>query len=77
MFRKLLIANRGEVAVRIARAASELGIESVAVHAAEDAAALHVRRAGAAVALPGAGAGAYLDIAAVVAAAVSAGCDAV
>ncbi|MGL4287865.1 MAG: biotin carboxylase N-terminal domain-containing protein, partial [Phreatobacter sp.] len=77
MFRKLLIANRGEVAVRIARAASELGIETVAVYAAEDAASLHVRRADAAVALPGAGAAAYLDSAAVVAAAVSAGCDAV
>ncbi|QCI66604.1 acetyl-CoA carboxylase family protein [Phreatobacter stygius] len=77
MFRKLLIANRGEVAVRIARAASELGIESIAVYAAEDAASLHLRRADAAVALPGAGAAAYLDIKAVVAAAVAAGCDAV
>ena len=77
MFRKVLIANRGEIAVRIARAANELGIATVAVFAPEDALSLHVTRADSAVALPGAGAAAYLDIRAVVDAAVSAGCDAV
>ncbi|MCZ0734863.1 acetyl-CoA carboxylase family protein [Phreatobacter sp. AB_2022a] len=77
MFRKVLIANRGEIAVRIARAANELGIATVAVFAPEDALSLHVTRADSAVALPGAGAAAYLDIRAIVDAAVSAGCDAV
>ncbi|MFN5511489.1 MAG: biotin carboxylase N-terminal domain-containing protein, partial [Burkholderiales bacterium] len=75
-FRKLLIANRGEIAIRIARAAAELGIPTVAIHSVDDAASLHVRQADEAVALPGSGARAYLDIAAVVAVAVQAGCDA-
>lgn len=75
--RKLLIANRGEIAIRIARAASELGIETVAVYAAEDARSLHVRRADSAVALAGRGAAAYLDIDQVVSVAKREGCDAV
>ncbi|MBO9547591.1 carboxyl transferase domain-containing protein [Caulobacter sp.] len=70
---RVLIANRGEIAVRIARAAAEAGIESVMVHAEGDTA--HV--AGPAVALPGIGAKAYLDIAAIVDAAKAQGCDAV
>ncbi|MBM3559757.1 MAG: carbamoyl-phosphate synthase large subunit, partial [Alphaproteobacteria bacterium] len=74
---KLLIANRGEIAVRIARTAAELGIATVAVHARDDATALHVRAADSAVALRGDGVAAYLDIAAVVRAAVDAGCDAI
>ena len=69
---RVLIANRGEIAVRIARAAAEAGIESVMVHAPGDTA--HV--AGRAVALPGAGAKAYLDVAAIMAAARAEGCDA-
>ncbi len=73
----VLIANRGEVAIRIARACADLGLRSVAVFAGDDATSLHVRRADAARALPGRGAAAYLDIAAVVAAAKAAGCDAV
>ena len=44
MIKKLLIANRGEIAIRIARAAAEMGIESVAVFSEDDAAALHVRK---------------------------------
>ncbi len=76
-FRKLLIANRGEIAIRIARAAADLGIASVAVYAADDEASLHVRRADEAVALEGRGVAAYLDIASVVAAATRAGADAV
>jgi acetyl/propionyl-CoA carboxylase alpha subunit/acetyl-CoA carboxylase carboxyltransferase component len=75
-FRKLLIANRGEIAIRIARAAAELGMPTVAIYATDDAASLHVRQADQAVALPGAGARAYLDVQAVIAAAVQTGCDA-
>ncbi len=75
--RRLLIANRGEVAVRIARTADELGIDTVAVFAADDADALHVSRAGRAVALDGSGPGAYLDVDQVVAAAVQHRCDAI
>jgi acetyl-CoA carboxylase biotin carboxylase subunit len=45
MFRKILIANRGEIAVRIARACRELGIRSAAIHSEADAGALHVRSA--------------------------------
>ncbi|HYF58454.1 MAG TPA: carboxyl transferase domain-containing protein [Burkholderiaceae bacterium] len=73
----LLIANRGEIAVRIARAAADLGIRSVAVHARDDAHGLHLRLADAAVALPGEGVAAYLDADALLAAARAAGCDAV
>ena len=43
--RHVLIANRGEIAIRIARAATEAGIETTAVYAEDDAACLHVRRA--------------------------------
>ena len=74
---RLLIANRGEIAIRIARAAAELDVPTVAVYATEDERSLHVRQADAAVALPGAGAAAYLDIAEVVRAGQEAGCDAV
>ena len=75
--RRVLIANRGEVALRIARACSELEIECVAAHAAEDEAFARRVPCAARAALPGAGARAYLDIAAVVAAAQQHGCDAV
>jgi hypothetical protein len=75
MIKRLLVANRGEIAVRIMATASVLGIETVAVYAADDAACGHVSRADAAVELPGTGAAAYLDVEAVVAAATSTGCD--
>ncbi len=75
--KKLLIANRGEIAVRIARTAAEMEIGSVAVFSEDDAASLHVKRADAAVALKGSGPAAYLDIDQVVAAAQAAGCEAV
>ena len=74
---KLLIANRGEIAIRIARAAAELGIPTVAVFSEDDAASLHTRRADEARMLPGLGAAAYLNIDAVLAAARETGCDAV
>src|SRR5260370_150713 len=75
--RRLLIANRGEIAIRVARAAGELGITSVAVFSEDDATSLHRRLADEAVALTGVGPRAYLDITGVVEAARSAGCDAV
>ncbi|MGE3773546.1 MAG: biotin carboxylase N-terminal domain-containing protein [Gammaproteobacteria bacterium] len=77
MIRRCLIANRGEIAIRIARSCADLGIESVAVHGADDADALHVARADRRVALPGRGARAYLDVAAVLEAARAEACDAV
>jgi acetyl/propionyl-CoA carboxylase alpha subunit len=76
-FKKILIANRGEIAVRIARAASELGLATVAVYSDDDAQSLHVKAADSAVALGAEGPAAYLDIAGVIAAAKSTQCDAV
>src|SRR3990167_3021410 len=76
-FAALLIANRGEIAIRIARAASELGIRSVAVYAEDDAASLHVRQADSAVALKGRGVAAYLDMDQLIAIAQEQGCAAV
>ncbi|MGB3866900.1 MAG: carboxyl transferase domain-containing protein [Xanthobacteraceae bacterium] len=75
-FRKLLIANRGEIAIRIARAAGDAGIATVAIHPADDALSLHVRATEEAREIPGRGARAYLDIEGVIAAAKAAGCDA-
>ena len=75
--RTLMIANRGEIALRVAQAAGDLEIESVAVHTTDDASCLHVSRADRAIELPGKGAAGYLDIAAQVAAAKAAGADAV
>ncbi|THD55491.1 biotin carboxylase N-terminal domain-containing protein, partial [Phenylobacterium sp.] len=74
---KLLIANRGEIAIRIARTAAEMGIATVAVFSEDDAASLHTRKADQAVGLKGSGPAAYLDIAQVVAAAQAEACDAV
>ncbi|HVV09455.1 MAG TPA: carboxyl transferase domain-containing protein [Amycolatopsis sp.] len=74
---RVLVANRGEVAVRVLRAAAESDLEAVAVYAEDDADALHVRLASGAVSLPRSGPAAYLDGAALIAAAKSAGCDAV
>ncbi len=76
-FARLLIANRGEIAIRIAEAAAAAGMESVAVFAEDDGASLHRYRADRAVALSGTGAGAYLDAAQLVAVAQAEGCDAV
>ncbi|MGY1714157.1 carboxyl transferase domain-containing protein [Geodermatophilus sp. SYSU D01106] len=73
---RLLVANRGEVAVRVLRTAAALGLSTVAVAPEDDAGGLHVRRADDAVRLPGAGPAAYLDVAAVVGAAVRSGADA-
>ena len=76
-FDALLIANRGEIAIRVARAAAELGLRTVAVHSIDDAESLHTRVADETVALPGSGARAYLDQEAIVAAARKAECGAI
>ena len=76
-FDALLIANRGEIAIRIARAATDLGVRAVAVYSEDDAESLHRRVADEAQALAATGAAAYLDEEAIVAAAKAAGCDAV
>ncbi len=74
---KLLIANRGEIAIRIARSAAEMGIATVALWSEDDRRSLHMRAADEAVALQGSGPAAYLDGAQIVAHAREAGCDAV
>ena len=78
MFSKILIANRGEIACRIMRTARRLGIGTVAVYSAADAAALHVKEADEALAIgPAPSAQSYLDGAAIVAAAQRAGAQAI
>jgi acetyl/propionyl-CoA carboxylase alpha subunit/acetyl-CoA carboxylase carboxyltransferase component len=74
---KLLVANRGEIALRIMSSAAALGIPAVAVYPADDAACAHVTQASEAVRLDGTGAAAYLDAEQLVRAAARAGCDAV
>jgi acetyl/propionyl-CoA carboxylase alpha subunit len=74
---KLLIANRGEIAIRIARAAADLGIATVAIFSSDDATSAHARYANEAHALDAVGVRAYLDAAAIVAAARLYGCDAI
>ena len=75
-FHRLLIANRGEIAIRIARAAAETGLAAVAIYPSDDALSLHVRAADEAHEIPGRGARAYLDVEGVIAAAKARGCDA-
>ena len=74
---RLLIANRGEIAIRIARAAADLGIESVAVYSEDDSTSLHVSRTHKAHALDGKGPRAYLDSAGIINAARESGADAI
>ena len=74
---RLLIANRGEIAIRIARSAAELGIRSHAVYSEDDASSDHIHKADAAHALTGQGPSAYLDAAQIVLVARETGCDAI
>ncbi|MGA8254609.1 MAG: biotin carboxylase N-terminal domain-containing protein, partial [Mycobacterium sp.] len=71
----LLIANRGEIALRIIRTATELGMQTVAVYAEDDADSPHVHAAGEAIGLPGTGPDAYLDQTAMLAAAKRSGAE--
>lgn len=77
MIKRLLIANRGEIAIRVARTAAALGVETVGVYTADDATSLHVKHADRVRALPQAGVAGYLDIDALIAIATDTGCDAV
>jgi acetyl/propionyl-CoA carboxylase alpha subunit len=77
MFEKLLIANRGEIAIRIARTAADMGIATVSVHSEDDTKSLHVVRSDETRALAGTGPAAYLDIAQIVRVAREAGCEAI
>src|SRR5688572_21245554 len=77
-FKRLLIANRGEIAVRVIRACREMGIESVAVYSAADAGSLHTTLADHAVAIgPAAASESYLSVEAIVRAARESGAQAV
>src|SRR5258708_15927727 len=78
MFEKILIANRGEIALRIHRACQELGIQTVAVHSTADADAMHVRLADESVCIgPPAARDSYLHAAAILSAATITGADAI
>jgi acetyl-CoA carboxylase, biotin carboxylase subunit len=78
LFKRVLVANRGEVAVRVIRALHELGVEAVAVYSTADADAMHVRLADQAVCIgPPSAVESYLRIPNVVAAAETTGCEAV
>ena len=78
MFNKILIANRGEIALRIQRACRELGIHTVAVHSTADAQAMHVRLADESVCIgPPSARDSYLNVAAILTAASVTGADAI
>jgi acetyl/propionyl-CoA carboxylase alpha subunit/acetyl-CoA carboxylase carboxyltransferase component len=73
----LLVANRGEVAIRVMRAAAELGVRTTAVFSEDDDRSLHTRRADVVRPLRGEGARAYLDAEQILALAIEEGCDAI
>ncbi|MEX3014900.1 acetyl-CoA carboxylase biotin carboxylase subunit [Gymnodinialimonas hymeniacidonis] len=78
MFRKILIANRGEIALRVIRAAREMGIETVAVHSTADADAMHVRMADESVCIgPAPGTDSYLSMSAILSACEISGAEAI
>ncbi|MEQ1889246.1 MAG: carboxyl transferase domain-containing protein [Alphaproteobacteria bacterium] len=75
--KSLLIANRGEIAIRVARAAAELGVRTISVYSTDDAQSLHVRKTDDSFALSASGPAAYLDIAGIIAAAKQTGAEAI
>jgi acetyl/propionyl-CoA carboxylase alpha subunit len=77
MFKRLLIANRGEIAIRIARSAADLDMSTVAIYSHDDAASLHLRAADEALALQGAGSAGYLNGPEILRLALESGCDAI
>ena len=78
MFKKVLIANRGEIALRVIRACREMGLKTVAVHSTADAEALHVKFADEAVCIgPPASRQSYLNVPMIISAAEVTGADAV
>ena len=78
MFKKILIANRGEIALRIIRACREMGIETVAVHSTADTTSMAVRLADESVCIgPPQGKDSYLNIPAILSAAALTGADAI
>ena len=77
MIKNLLIANRGEIAIRIARTAADLGVATTAIYSEDDGQSLHIRHADRAVDLGATGVAAYLDAAAIIAVAQEEGCDAI
>ena len=78
MFTKILIANRGEIALRVIRAAREMGIQTVAVHSTADSDAMHVRMADEAICIgPPAGAQSYLNVASIISACEITGAEAI
>ena len=76
-FNGILVANRGEIAIRITRAVQDLGIRAVAVHSEDDALSLHTQIADEKIQLDGVGAAAYLNMEGIIAAAQGSGCDAI
>ena len=76
-FNGILVANRGEIAIRITRAVQDLGIRAVAVHSEDDALSLHTQIADEKIQLEGVGAAAYLNMEGIIAAAQGSGCDAI
>lgn len=76
-FSKILIANRGEIAIRIARAAADLEIETLSVYSEDDANSLHSQKTDESIALAGRGVRAYLDMAQIITVAKENHCDAI
>ena len=78
MFKKILIANRGEIAVRIIRACKEMGIETVAIYSTADRTSLHTQLADEAICIGGPKAkDSYLNMGAIIEAAIDTGCEAI
>ena len=78
MFKKILIANRGEIAVRIIRCCKEMGIEAVAVYSSADATSLHVQLADEAYCIgPAKSSESYLNMENILSVATLSGCDAI